>query len=94
MFARGHIPKCTIWEYAMPEFTNCDIEAELNKLVSILLPFKDGLIRLKKEYDVSFVLQLVLHIGEETPSLHFGSLVSKFASEIGADIDCDMYNEK
>lgn len=94
MFARGHIPKCTIWEYALPEFTNWDIEAELNKLVSILLPFKDGLIRLKKEYDVNFVLQLVLHIGEVTPSLHFGSLVSKFASEIDADIDCDMYNEK
>ena len=94
MFARGHIPKCTIWEYALLEFTNWDIETDLNKLVSIILPFKDGLIRLKKDYDVSFVLQLVLYFGEETPALHFGSMVIKFASEIGAEIDCDMYNEK
>ena len=94
MFARGHIPKCTIWEYALPEFTNWDIQTELNKIVSVMQPFKNGLIKLKEEYDVSFVIQLVLYIGEETPSLHFGSSVTKFASEIEAEIDCDMYNEK
>lgn len=93
MFARGNIPKCTIWEYALPEFTDWDIEQELNKLVNAMQPFKDGLIRLKKDYDVNFVIQLVMYLGEETPSLHFGSVVTGFASEIEAEIDCDMYNE-
>lgn len=94
MFSRGQIPKCTIWEYAIEEFTHLDIEQELYKLVSKIQPDKNGLMRLKNDWDVTFVIQLVLYIGEETPVLHFGSQITKFVSDIDAEIDCDIYNEK
>lgn len=94
MFARGKIPKCTIWEYAIPEFNHWDIETELNKLIAILEPCKSGFIELKNDRDVSFVVQLVIYLGEETPFLHFSPIITNFVSEIGAEIDCDMYNEK
>lgn len=94
MLSRGHFPKCTIWEYARPEFTNWDIESELNELVQIMQPFGEGLIRLKKDFDVHFVIQLVLYLGTDIPALHFGSMITHFAAQIDAEIDCDMYHEQ
>ncbi|PHR46230.1 MAG: hypothetical protein COA32_11800 [Fluviicola sp.] len=94
MYARGLIPKCTIWEYAIPEFTSWDIETELNELILKLSTYEEGLKRLKNDWKVDFVIQIVLRIGEETPSLHFGSIVTDFVSKVGAQIDCDIYNEK
>lgn len=94
MFARGNVPKCTVWEYGNPEFTNRDIELELDKLISPLSSNANGLKRLKNDWDVRYVLQFVLYIGEVAPGLHFSQKVTKFLSEIDAEIDCDLYNYK
>ena len=94
MYSRGKIPKCTIWEYSIPEFAHWDIHKELNILISKLEPCVEGFKRLKNERDVNYVLQIVIYLGEETPALHFGSKVINFVSQIDAEIDCDMYNEK
>ena len=92
MFERGKVPRCTSWIYETAEFIELDIEPEFNELISILSPYIAGLKKLKNDFDVEYVFQLVIRIGEHTPALHFGNNITRFASEINAEIDCDMYN--
>lgn len=92
--SRGAIPKCTSWNYVLPEIHHLDVDEELNKLVAKLTPHIDEFNKLKEAVDVSFTLQVVLYHGEHAPALHFGSEVLAFVHSIGAVIDCDLYNEK
>ena len=92
--SRGAIPKCTIWEYSLPEILHLDLGEELCNMIVTLSPHIEELKSLKANIDVSYTLQIVLYHGDESPALYFSSEVLEFINSIKAEIDCDMYNEK
>lgn len=92
--SRGIVPKCSSWNYSLPEIHHFDLELELKKLVSILKPHTDEFKRLREKRDVYYTIQIVLYLGEESPVLHFDEEVIGFVNAINAVIDCDVYNEK
>jgi hypothetical protein len=95
MFERGQVPKCTTWEYSTQKLTNPDYLKEIEKLISVLEPYKEEFRQLKLHYpQLNVVLQVVLYLGDETPALHFSKRTLDFLSYPAAVIDCDIYNAK
>lgn len=95
MYSRGRIPKSTNWLYSTDELVNPILLDLAEGLIKDLEPYKDDFKRLKNEYpEVSFVLEVVFFLGDESPGLHFSRTVLNFLSYVGAVIDCDIYNEK
>jgi len=92
--SRGAVPRCTIWQYSLPEILHLDLGEELSNLIVTLTPHIDEFKNLKENFDVHYMLQIVLYHGDESPALYFSSEVLEFIHSIKAEIDCDMYNEK
>ena len=93
--SRGPVPKCTIWTYSTDELTNPTFYEVVEGLIKELLPYKDDFKRLKNEYeDIHYVLEVVIFLGDESPGLNFSRMVLDFLNDVGAEIDCDIYNEK
>ena len=95
MFSRGKIPVCTIWEYSSGNLINPDYHKEIENLIEKLSKHKLEFLKLKNENpEISFVLEIVLHLGDESPCLNFSNKTISFMNDIGGMIDCDIYNEK
>jgi hypothetical protein len=95
IYSRGHIPKCTIWEYSTGNLVNPIYYEAIEQIVAHLLPFKENLKKFKEAYpEVHYVFEVVIYLGDETPGLNFNLEVLSFLNEIGAEIDCDIYNKK
>lgn len=91
----GIVPVCTSWNYSTDNLINPISYKVIENLIKELIPFKEGLINLKKDYpEFYFVLEVVLTIGDESPALSFNKDVLNFLNEIEAEIDCDLYNAK
>lgn len=95
MSQNGKVPKCTIWELSSGKLTNPFYFEEIEKLLDILEPHKLELLKLKQAHPkLTFVLQVVIFLGDETPGLHFSERTISFMNDFGGAIDCDIYNEK
>jgi|JI7StandDraft_1071085.scaffolds.fasta_scaffold554702_1 hypothetical protein len=95
MMERRKSPVCTIWEYSTERLKNPYFFEEIEKLISKLNEHKLEFIKLKNDYsEIEFVLEVVIHLGDETPGLHFSKKALEFVTEIGGVIDCDIYNSK
>jgi hypothetical protein len=95
LFERGQVPKCTTWEYSTEKLINPNCLNEIEKLVSALEPHKEEFKQLKLHYpQLQIVLQVVLYQGDESPALHFSTSTLAFLNDLGAAIDCDIYNSK
>lgn len=95
MFEKGKVPICTIWEYSTGNLTNPFFFEEIEKLIVILNKHKDEFLKLKANYpETSFVLEVVIYLGDETPGLNFSEKTIGFINDIGGVIDCDIYNSK
>lgn len=93
MLAKGIVPKCTSWIYSSGKLINADYSLEIEKLISNLINHQKEIINLQKCYpEFHFILQIVIYLGSETPSLHFNLNVLNFLNNINAEIDCDIYN--
>lgn len=93
MRERGNVPKSTCWVFSSRDLVNADYSEEMIKLIKQLSVYEKEFINLKRtDADLSFVLQIVIHLGEETPALSFNLDVLSFVNKVGAIIDCDIYN--
>ena len=95
IYEKGHVPKCTSWEISSGKLVNPYFYEEIEKIIIKLEKHKTELIQLKKE-NPEFVYQfiVVIFLGDESPGLHFSEKTINFLNDIGASIDCDIYNEK
>lgn len=65
----------------------------IRELVDRLMPAKDQLIALKLEYpDLLYKLCILLHKGDGEPALDMDNDTLRFLAEIGAALDCQIYN--
>lgn len=95
MFERGNVPKSTSWRLGTAELINPHFFQEVEKLIATLKPHKDEFKKLKTVYpDFKFVLQVVLYLGDESPGLNFSNETIELINDVGAEIDCDIYNKK
>lgn len=94
-FEKGKTPLCTIWEYSSDKLINPFYFQEIENLIDKLEPHKSEFILLKKENaEFTFVLEVVIFLGDETPGLHFSERTVKFINDLNGTIDCDIYNAK
>jgi hypothetical protein len=92
---KGNRPICTSWEFSSGELTSPIYHLEVTKLVKILNVHKEEFLKLKnKNKDIQMVLQVVIYLKEDSPQLYFNEEVIVFVHYLGADIDCDIFNNK
>jgi hypothetical protein len=92
MHQRGQLPKATSWVYSTPKLTKPHCYEEIEKLISVLEPYKEELKHFKNSVpDAYLVLEVVLQMGDDTPGLNFSRRAITFINEVGAEIDCDIY---
>ena len=95
MGENGDRPICTTWEYSSGNLTNPIYHKEVNKIVKVLNKRKNELLTLKKENkELQMGLQIVVYLGDNQPELFFSKEVIDFMHYLGAEIDCDIYNDK
>ena len=82
-----------LWKYGMCDEYDIDIENQMMKTISDLMPKIPELKEIKNEYDVSFVLEIVpsIYVGESTPCLNPNRAVIEFCYHTDTDIDIDLY---
>ena len=94
-FENGKTPVCTIWELSSGNLTNPHYFQEIEKLIDKLQKHKSELIVLKRQNpEFTYVLEVVIFLGDESPGLHFSQRTLNFMNDINGIIDCDIYNEK
>jgi len=92
---KGNRPFCTTWEYSTGELTNHIYHIEVTKIIKKLSVHKDELLKLKEENkDIQMGLQVVIYLNDDSPQLYFNKEVIDFLFYLGAEIDCDIYNNK
>lgn len=95
MFSRGKIPVCTIWKYSTGNLINPDYHKEIENLIEKLSKHKLEFLKIKNENpEISFILEIVLQLGDEHPCLNISNKTISFMNDIGGMIDFEIYNEK
>lgn len=95
IFERGRVPKTTNWIYSTDELVNPYCFEVIENFIDALEPYKEEFKKLKLQYpEISMFLEVVLFLGDETPGLSFSRKIISFVHELGAEIDCDIYNSK
>ncbi len=63
------------------------------KTIKDLIPLKEELVKIMKEFDVSFTLQVVaeIYIDDEKPCLNPSRDIIKFLHETETNLDIDYY---
>ena len=94
MFERGVVPKATHWIYSSEKLVNANYYEEIEKLIDDLEPHLKEFKILKEKYpEFTFVLEVVIFMGKETPGLNFSKRTLNFINQLEAVIDCDIYPE-
>jgi len=82
----------TSWKLSTGDEISYDLNDQLNKLLILLSDKKDKLQYVKDKYDVGFIFVFVVKIENgEKPGMHFNIDKLEFISQIGAEIDIDLY---
>lgn len=82
------------WKITTRRTINPDLPEMIEHIVDRLIPIKDRLIAFKRAYpDLNCQFQIVFWLGTEyVPALTIENDTLLFLGEIGAVLDCDMYN--
>ena len=85
--------KFASWKYGLCEEYDVLVENQMMKTIRDLIPKKNELKEIKKNYDVSFYLEIVpsIYVDEVSPSLSPNREVIEFCYETETDIDIDLY---
>ncbi|CAH2213577.1 DUF4279 domain-containing protein [Tepidibacter aestuarii] len=84
--------KYSCWRISTGYEESVDIVLQLNKIINILNDKKAILQDLKKVYSFDYRIDAVINIENgEAPALYIESEIIKFANDIGAELDFDLY---
>lgn len=82
----------TCWKYKVGPVQSLNVEEVLKPLYEQFHSKVDVINVLKKQYDLSVAIVVVIEIENgENPALTISPAMSQFASSIGAEIDIDLY---
>lgn len=82
----------TAWTLSSGYQESFDINDQLKPLLSSLEGKQQDLIRLKEEYELSYLFMIVIQIeNDDKPAMYFKKDVISFASAIDAEIHFDLY---
>lgn len=89
----GTVYDFSLWEYGRCKDKDIFLENLMFKTIKDLLPLKEELLKIMKEFDVSFTLQVVAEFykDEEKPCLNPSRDIIKFLYETETDLDIDYY---
>lgn len=89
---RDYKRKETCWSISTEYEESFDINDQLSKLITILQDKKDALLELKNQYDMQYIIEVVVRIrNEEAPAMYFERECITFINDIQAVIDIDLY---
>jgi hypothetical protein len=89
------VPKSTSWKYQINVGSEIDLETPLEKLINILEPKIEEIIRLKERYNLETRLQFVIDIDinpkSSTPFFMLNKRTIKFLNKTETEVDFDLY---
>ena len=92
MYMKGDHRKETAWCISTGYENSLDVGEQLNKLISILDHKQQVLNQLKEEYDLDYKFFIVVKIEQnQSPGVYFDKRIIKFAHDIQAEFDIDLY---
>lgn len=82
----------TSWGLATKNEESYDVNNQLNQMILRLKDKIDILKKIREEYKIEMVFAVVIEVeNNETPGVHFEIETLKFITDIGAEIDIDIY---
>ncbi len=86
------IKKFSNWEISSGRKETLDMGEQIYKVLDKLIGKEDILINLKKTYDIDYTIDVVVEIEDSrTPAIYLENKAIKFANDIGATFDFDLY---
>jgi hypothetical protein len=91
------IPKNSYWNYSLGKIENgiIDVYELSSKLVSILQPLENNILKAIKKHNLRAALEVVIWFSTDeeisTPAIGFDETTIQFLNSIGATIDIDTY---
>ena len=86
------IYKYSCWTISTDYEESFDVSLQIDKIISILYPQKNSLVKLKNQYKIEYMLEAVINIENgETPGMYIKSDIIKFLNDIHAELDLDLY---
>jgi len=84
--------KESFWEISTDYKKSYDINDQLDQILNIIIPVKEELMSIISSNNLYAKIEFVINIeNNEKPAMHLQKNVIDFASEIGAEIDFDLY---
>ncbi|OCG31424.1 MULTISPECIES: DUF4279 domain-containing protein [unclassified Gilliamella] len=82
----------TSWTVATKEEFSFDINDQLDKIIALLKPRENILLKIKNDFKVNFVFMILIKIeNNEKPAIYFNTKSLNFINGINAEIEIDYY---
>ena len=95
MIKKDPTPKFTSWKYKIDAGSSIDLETYLEKLIAILEPKIEDIIKLKNEFKLETSLQFVIDVDinpdTSTPYIGLNKRAIDFLGRTGTEVHFDLY---
>ncbi len=86
------IKKSSCWTLSSGRENSLDMGKQIYQVLDKLIGKEEKLINLKSIYDIDYTIDVVIEVENgDTPAIYLESKSIKFANDIGATFDFDMY---
>ncbi len=84
--------KYSNWEIRSKKEESFDMGTQMNKILDLFIGKESLFVDLKSKYDINFIIFVVIVVEKgETPAIYLDERTIKFANDIGATFDFDLY---
>ena len=82
----------TCWAFSTGNEETLDINTQLNKVYECFINKVDILVKLKEKYNLEYCIDIIVIVeNNEEPAMYLEPDLLRFAANIGARIDFDLY---
>lgn len=82
----------SLWSITTGYQDSYDISDQLNPIIDLIKEKKNILLQLAEILELNYTIGIVIYIyNKRTPGVNISPDIMRFASDIGADIDIDLY---
>lgn len=86
------IKKFSNWEISSGKENSLDMGKQIYKVLDKLIGKEEILVNLKEQYDIDYTIDVVIEVeNAQTPAVYLETKAIKFANDIGATFDFDVY---